>query len=99
MPYKPAQLPHELKLDATIPEVMAFRRESQRKVYAKLKAGLYRSHKNGGTRLIVWSSVLEDRERDLAKGVQLPAPPPPTEKRKPGRPKKLRPEAQPPAAE
>jgi hypothetical protein len=47
--YKPANLPTELKLDATIPEVMAFRRESARTVYRKIESGAC-SHRNGDRR-------------------------------------------------
>jgi hypothetical protein len=85
--YKPAQLPPDLKLDATIPEVMAFRRESARSVYRKIESGTYRSHKNGDTRLIEWASVIEDREHCIALGHQL-GQHPVIAKRKPGRPKK-----------
>jgi hypothetical protein len=61
MPYKPAQLPPELRSpDATIAEVMAYRRESARTVFRKLEKGVYRSHKNGDTRLITWESVIAE---------------------------------------
>jgi hypothetical protein len=85
--YKPAELPPELKLDATIPEVMAFRRESARTVYRKIAAGTYRSYKNGETRLIEWASVLEDRARLIALGPELGRRPA-VGKCKPGRPRK-----------
>lgn len=91
MPYKPAPPPAELGLpDATIPEVMAFRRESSRTVFRKIASGAYQSYKSGDTRLILWRSVLEDRERCLARGPQLS--PQPTGKRRPGRPRKDDPE-------
>jgi hypothetical protein len=87
--YKPAQLPPDLRLDATIPEVMAFRHESARTIYRKIEAGIYRSHKNhDGARLIEWASVLEDRDRCIALGHQL-GQRPVTGKRPVGRPKKL----------
>jgi hypothetical protein len=88
MPYKPAQLPPDRQSpDATIPEVMAYRRESARVVWRKIEKGVYRSHKNGDTRLIEWASVIEDRERCVAQGAQL-LPPPATGKRSVGRPRK-----------
>jgi hypothetical protein len=91
MPYKPAPLPPNLRLDVTVNEVMAFRHESARTVFRKLTAGTYKSYKNGGRRLIVWQSVLDDRERSLSHGAQLPSRPI-TGKRRPGRPRKDHPE-------
>ena len=85
--YKPANLPPELRLDLTIPQVMALRHESARTVYRKIASGAYRSHKNGDSRLIELTSVIEDRERCIALGPQLGARPM-TAKRRPGRPKK-----------
>jgi hypothetical protein len=85
MAYKAASLPPDLRLDATVPEVMAFRHESARSVFRKIANGTYRGHKNGDTRLIEWASVLEDRERCLARGPQVS--PVPVTKRKPGRPR------------
>jgi hypothetical protein len=87
MAYKPAPLPPDLRLDVTINEVMAFRRESARTVQRKIANGTYQSYKSGENRLILWASVLEDRERCLARGPQLP-PQPTTGKRRPGRPRK-----------
>jgi hypothetical protein len=87
MPYKPATLPPNLRLDATVNEVMAFRHESARTVFRKLRAGAYQSYKNGERRLITWQSVLDDRERSLSRGAQLPSRPV-TGKRRPGRPRK-----------
>jgi hypothetical protein len=84
MSYKPAKLRSP---DATIPEVMAFRRESARTVWRKIEKGVYRSHKNGDARLIEWASVIEDRERCVAQGSQLPQRPA-TGKRAVGRPRK-----------
>jgi hypothetical protein len=43
MPYKPATLPPNLRLDATVNEVMAFRHESARTVFRKLRAGAYQA--------------------------------------------------------
>jgi hypothetical protein len=89
MAYKPASsLPPELRVDATIPEVMAYRRESARTVFRKLELGIYRGHKNGDSRLITWESVIADRERCLAQGAQL-SQRPATEKRRVGRPRKI----------
>jgi hypothetical protein len=90
MPYKPAahaELPPELgPPDATIEEVMRFRNESARTVQRKIADGRYQSYKDGDRRLIVWKSVLEDRDACRARGPQL-APVPANGKRKPGRPK------------
>jgi hypothetical protein len=80
--YKPANLPTELKLDATIPEVMAFRRESARTTYRKIAAGIYRSHKNRDARLIEWASVFEDRARCIAQGHLLGKPPSPGKRKR-----------------
>jgi len=89
MPYKPVPPPAELGLpDATVSEVMAYRRESARTVFRKIASGVYQSYKNGDSRLIVWESVLADRERSLARGAQLPSRPA-TGKRPPGRPRKI----------
>jgi hypothetical protein len=85
MPYKAATLPPNLRPDATIPEVMAYRRESARTVFRKLASGAYQSYKSGEARLILWESVFADRERCLAQGAQLPSRPT-TGKRPPGRP-------------
>ena len=87
MPYKPAPLPPNLRLDGTVAEVMALRHESARTVFRKLTAGTYKSYRNGGRRLIVWQSVVDDRERSLSHGAQLPSRPV-TGKRRPGRPRK-----------
>jgi hypothetical protein len=89
MAYKPAplaSLPPDMRLDATIPEVMAFRHESARTVFRKLRDGVYRSHKNGDTRLIEWASVIEDRNAGIERGPQLA--PPAIGKHPPGRPPK-----------
>jgi hypothetical protein len=84
--YKPAaNLPPELRSpDGTVAEVMAFRRESAATVFRKIRAGVYRSHKNGDTRLIEWASVLADRDACIERGPQLE---PLTSRR--GRPKKV----------
>jgi hypothetical protein len=79
--------PNNRSPDGTIPEVGAYRRESRRQIYRKIEKGIYQSHKNGDTRSITWESVVADRERCLAQGVQL-SQPPATKKRKPGRPRK-----------
>jgi hypothetical protein len=55
MPYKPAILPPSLRLDATIGEVMSYRRESARTVFRKIASGAYQSYKSGESRLILWS--------------------------------------------
>jgi hypothetical protein len=69
--YKPALLPPNLRLDATVAEVMAFRRESARTVFRKIGSGGYTSYKSGENRLILWDSAYADRERCLARGPQL----------------------------
>ena len=85
MVHKPAPLQSP---DATIKEVMAFRKESQRTVFRKLELGICESHKNRDSRLITWESVIADRENCLAQGPQL-SKRPATGKRPVGRPKKL----------
>lgn len=75
MPYKLAQLPPELKLDAAVQEAMAFRREPARRVHRKIASGARRSHENGQTRLIEWASIIEDRDRCVAFTVLRPARP------------------------
>ena len=98
--YKPASLaslPPELGTpDATIQQVMLFRGESARTVQRKIADLTCQSYKSGDRRLILWSSVLEDRDRCIKAGPQL-SPRPATGKRKPGRPRKT--ECQPAAAE
>jgi len=84
MAYKPAggvQSP-----DATIPEVMAFRKESANTVFRKIHARVYEAHKNLDNTLITWKSVYADRDACLKRGrLTRPA----TTKRKPGRPPKI----------
>jgi predicted DNA-binding transcriptional regulator AlpA len=91
MPYKPApieSLPPELGLPpATIQQVMAFTGASARTVWRKTRDGTYRSFKDGDRRLIPWSSVIEERDRLIALGAQLPQRLA-TGKRHVGRPKK-----------
>jgi hypothetical protein len=68
-PDKPARLPPELRSpDATITEVMAYRRRSERTVFRKLEKGVYRGHKNPDSTLVTWESAFADRERCLAQG-------------------------------
>jgi len=71
--YRPAaHLPDGLqRLDLTVPEVMAFRRESAATVFRKIRDGRYRSFKSGDSRLIELASVLADRDACLARGPQL----------------------------
>jgi hypothetical protein len=96
--YKPIPVDLDnLPLDLVIGEVMYLRREGPRRVFQKIADGVYKSHKNGETRLIDTASVLADRDRALSEGPQL-SPPPESGKRGPGRPRKPR-EAQPPHAE
>jgi hypothetical protein len=84
LPYKPAKLRSP---DATIPDVMAYRRESERTVFRKIADGVYTARKNRGNTLITWESVDADRGACLARG--RPARPA-TGKRRVGRPKKAR---------
>jgi hypothetical protein len=97
LPYKPALLPPNLRLDATVAEVMAFRRESARTVFRKIASGAYTAYKSGESRLILWDSVIADRERCLARGPQLSRRAA-TGKRPRGRPRKDRATAPEPAA-
>ena len=74
----------------TIAEVKAFRREGDSTVWRKIRSGTYISYKSRDKRLITRESVIADRERCLAEGPRLTAPPP--EGRRPGRPKKPKPD-------
>jgi hypothetical protein len=74
-------------VDATVKEVMAYRRESYSTVRRKLRLGVYESYLDGDRRMIIFASVKEDRERSISKGRQL-ASDNPIIKRKRGRPPK-----------
>jgi hypothetical protein len=74
-------------VDATVKEVMAYRRESYSTVRRKLRVGRYQSYLDGDRRMIIFSSVKAERERSISKGPQL-APDNPVIKRKRGRPRK-----------
>jgi hypothetical protein len=69
---------------------MAWGHQSAATVFRKIRAGRYRSFKDGDTRLIEWRSVFEDRERCIEAGPQLA---PRTGKL--GRPKKAQPTPEP----
>jgi hypothetical protein len=87
-PAPPAALPPELGVpDGTVAQVMFFRNESARTVWRKISIGTYQSYKNGDRRLILWKSVLQDRQNCIERGPQLSRPPA-TGKRRPGRPSK-----------
>jgi hypothetical protein len=75
-------------VDATIDEVASYRRESRWTVHKKLRDGTYESYKDGRITKVVFDSVKRDRERSIAASRN------PTGKRKPGRPRKPRPEDQ-----
>jgi hypothetical protein len=74
-------------VDATVKEVMAYRRESYSTVRRKLRLGLYESYLDGDRRMIIFASVKADREQSIAKGPQL-IPENPAVKRNRGRPRK-----------
>lgn len=87
MSYKPANLPVDMRLDATVAEAMAFGYQSASSVFRKIRDGRYESYKDGESRRITWASILKDRERLLKEGPQLAEPP--TGARR-GRPKKTK---------
>jgi hypothetical protein len=66
---------------------MRFTNSSARTVQRKISDGRHKSYKDGDRRLILWSSVIEERDRLIALGSQLPQRPT-TGKRPVGRPKK-----------
>jgi hypothetical protein len=67
-------------LNATVNEVASWQRESRWTVHKKIREGIYQSYLDGRIRKIIFASVKADRERAMAA--------PPTNKRKPGRPRK-----------
>jgi hypothetical protein len=82
-------LPPELGMpDATVEQIMRYTSASSRTVQRKIANGTYKSYKNGEKRLILWESVLAERDRLIALGPQLQPPPALPAKRKPGRPRK-----------
>jgi hypothetical protein len=88
MPYKPAVLPPDRQSpDATIEEVMSFRKESANTVFRKMAAGIYKAHKNLDNTLITWESVYAERKACLERG--RPSRPAPKTKRKAGHPPKI----------
>jgi hypothetical protein len=88
MSYKFIPLPLDFNpVDATVKEVMAYRRESRSTVWRKMRAGVYASYRDGDTRKIIFESVKRDRERHIAAGPQF-ASDRPLIKRKRGRPRK-----------
>ena len=70
-------------IDCTVDEAAAFRRESRRTAHEKIKDGRYESYLEGRIRKIVFASVLRDRERAIEQSRQ----PPPSGKRRVGRPR------------
>jgi hypothetical protein len=63
MAYKPAKLPPERQSpDATVEEVMAFRRESSRSVFRQIRDETYEGYESRERRLVPWSSVSSHRE-------------------------------------
>jgi hypothetical protein len=80
--YKPANLPPDKHLDATVAEAMAFGQQSAASVFRKIRDGRYESFNDGDNRRITWASILKDRQRLIEQGPQLS---PTTGKR--GRPK------------
>jgi hypothetical protein len=78
--------PNFSPLDATVDEVASFRKEGRWTVFRKIREGVYESYLDNRIRKIVFASVLADRDRALA--ASRPSP-----KRRPGRPRKPRPEA------
>jgi hypothetical protein len=79
-------------VDATVAETASYRRESPWTVFRKIREGRYQSYKDGKIRKIIFASVKADRQRSIARSA------PATGKRKPGRPRKPRPDEQPQTA-
>ena len=75
--------PNFAPIDCTPEEAASFRRESVRTTHAKIRDGRYESYHEGRIRKIIFASVLADRERAIAESAK----PPPTGKRKVGRPR------------
>jgi hypothetical protein len=69
-------------IDATVAEVMSYRRESRWEVHRKIRERVYESYLDGRIRKIIFASVKRNRERQIAASQS------PTKKRKPGRPRK-----------
>jgi hypothetical protein len=86
--YRFISLPPDFNpVDATVKEVMSYRRESRSTVWHKMRARVYASYRDGDTRKIIFESVKRDREQQIAAGPQF-APDSPLIKRKRGRPRK-----------
>jgi hypothetical protein len=84
LPRKFLPLPKDFcPIDATPEEVASYRRESLRTVHQKIKDGRYESYRESRIRKIIFASVLRDRERAIAAS----GAPPPTGKRRVGRPR------------
>jgi hypothetical protein len=78
-------------VDATVDEVASYRRESRWTVHQKVRTGVYESYLDGRIRKIVFASVKRDRERVMGAALS-PGGAASTGKRKPGRPRKPRPD-------
>ena len=74
--------------DLTVAETAAYRRESVWTTFQKIRTGIYASFLDGRIRIVVFSSVVADRERAMTGATAPPA----TTKRRRGRPRKPRPE-------
>jgi hypothetical protein len=70
-------------VDATCAEVASYRRESLRTVYEKVQNGTYKSYLDGRIRKIIFESVKADRVAAIERSQK----PPPTGKRRVGRPR------------
>jgi hypothetical protein len=104
--YKPIPIPPDFSApDITIGMAMWYTGLSHRKIFALCSRDgdqppVLQSYLiSDRSRRIVFDSVKRYREACIARGPQLPAPPPASGKRKPGRPKKPRPEQHAPSAE
>jgi hypothetical protein len=78
-------------IDCTVDEVASYRRESRWTVHKKIRTGVYQSYLDGRIRKVVFASVKADRERVMGAALS-PDSAASTGKRKPGRPRKPRPE-------
>jgi hypothetical protein len=92
--YRPVPIPPDFSApDLTIGQVMSFLQLSARAVQRLCGTGVLDSYLLGGSRRIIFASVKRYREACIAEGPQF-AHRPMTGKRKPGRPRKHRPEDQ-----
>ena len=93
MAYKFLSLPPDFcPKYATFDEACSFSRHGRWIGHKKVREGRWRTFKDGGRRVVIFASVVEDMQRREAEDCGKPIEP--AVKRKPGRPRKPRPEDQ-----